>query len=268
MCRNLAVVLLVISAALHVRSPEGQVITKELHDESAVLVAVLGEGVKISDGIIESLLGKTACAVGRRGDLVVEHREVEGKAKTDGVSGRKVLLSDLAGSLVGLKGVVRGLSATSASGELSKVAVIITLHLVVEDLALVSAGRGDEVLVKKLKDVRADAAKLALDLLAVLADGLDVSLVALLLLLLLDGAHNPPRGTTGADDVLVSNAEKVTLLNGELEVHLTDLLHGLNHLIIALSLLSELCKIYIILTLRHDCLSIETRKYLKKCVAK
>jgi len=63
--------------------------------------------------------------------------------------------------------------------------VIITLHLVVEDLALVGAGRGDEVLVKELKNIVADVAELRLDLETVFTDGLDVSFVAFLLLLLL-----------------------------------------------------------------------------------
>jgi hypothetical protein len=39
-----------------VRSPEGQVVTEELHDQSAVLVGLLAQGVQLWDGLIKSLL--------------------------------------------------------------------------------------------------------------------------------------------------------------------------------------------------------------------
>jgi hypothetical protein len=46
------------------RGPESEVVAQKLHDEGAVAVGLLGETVKLGDGIVESLLGKMARAVG------------------------------------------------------------------------------------------------------------------------------------------------------------------------------------------------------------
>jgi hypothetical protein len=187
-----------------------QVVPQELHDQSGVLVALLRKGVELSDGIVESLLGKLASLVGRVEDLVVEDGEVQGETETDGVGRSKVLSSDLGGGLVSLEGLVGGGLALVANGELGKVAVVVTLpisrmwladcqsrcaaciHLVVEDLGLAALSRGDKVAVKALEDVLADLGKLGLDLLAVLLDKSDLSLVALRLLLLLDRGDDSP----------------------------------------------------------------------------
>ena len=71
-------------------------------------------------------------------------------------------------------------------------------HLVVEDLRLAALGRGDKVLLENLKNVLADLAELGLDLLTVLLDKGDLGLVALALLLLLDGGDDAPRSTASA----------------------------------------------------------------------
>ena len=86
-------------------------------------------------------------------------------------------------------------------------------HLVVEDLGLAALGRGDQVLVKNLEDVLADLGKLGLDLLAVLLDEGNLLLVALGLLLLLNGGDDSPGCTAGTDDVLVGDGQKVSLLD-------------------------------------------------------
>jgi len=104
------------------------------------------------------------------------------------------------------------------------------------DFGLV-AGRGlDEVVVEDIEDVVADVRELLLDLAAVVANAGDVGLVLLALLLLLNGRDDPPRSTAGTDDVLVSDGEQVALLHGELDIELGDVLHGRDHLIVALSL--------------------------------
>ena len=89
-------------------------------------------------------------------------------------------------------------------------------HLVVEDLGLARLGLGDERVVEDVEDILADLLKLGLDLLAVVADGADVLLRALGLLLLLDGRNDAPRRASGADNVLVGDRQKVALVNGEL----------------------------------------------------
>lgn len=165
------------------------------------------------------------------------------------MSGSELLLSDLGRSLVGLEGVVTDLLALVAGGVLADVAVVVTLHLVVEDLGLAGAGVGDEVGVDEVEDVTADLVELALDGGDVLLDLLDLGVVAAALLLLLDGGDDSPGGTTGADDVLVGDAEKVALLNAELDVHLGDLLHVLDHLVVTLGLLGELGHVDAVFTL-------------------
>jgi hypothetical protein len=98
------------------------------------------------------------------------------------------------------------------------------VHLVVEDLGLAALRGGDEVTVKALEDVLADLGKLGLD------DESNLGLVALGLFLLLNRGDDSPRSTAGTDDVLVSNGQKVALLNGELLVCAGNSLHVLDHL--------------------------------------
>ena len=145
---------------LHVRGPEGKVVTEELHDEGRVLVALLGEGVELGDGVVEGLLGEVASAVGAVQDLVVEDREVEGKTQADGVGGGQLGDGNVRSSLVSLERLVGGVLALVASGELGEVTVVVTLHLVVEDLGLARLGGLDEVLVQDVQDVIADLGEL------------------------------------------------------------------------------------------------------------
>lgn len=86
------------------------------------------------------------------------------------------------------------------------------------------------MLVENLQDVVADLGKFRLDLDPVLLDEADLRAVALGLLLLLDRGDDPPRGTPGADDVLVGDGKKVALLNGKVPVLRGDVLHVLDHL--------------------------------------
>ena len=68
-----------------------------------------------------------ASLVGSVENLVVEDGEVQGETKADGVGRRKVGLSNLSSSLVGFKGLVGGVLAAVANGELGKITVVVTL---------------------------------------------------------------------------------------------------------------------------------------------
>ncbi len=109
----------------------------------------------------------------------------------------------------------------------------------VEDLGLARRGVGDQRLVEDVENILADLLELGLDLAAVLLDGADVLVAALGLLLLLDGGDDAPRGAAGADHVLVGHREEVALVNSKLSAELGNLLHVLDHLVVALSLLAE-----------------------------
>lgn len=60
--------------------PEGQVVAEQLHDQGAVAVGLLGERIKLSNSVIECLLGKVARAIRRVQDLIIEDGEIEGEA--------------------------------------------------------------------------------------------------------------------------------------------------------------------------------------------
>ncbi len=100
--------------------------------------------VLTSNGIIESLLGKVAGLIRSVENLVVEDGEVQGKTKADGVSGRQLSLGDLGGSLVGLERLVGRVLALVANGELGKVAVVVTLPVMVVSLVIKEGQRGRE----------------------------------------------------------------------------------------------------------------------------
>ena len=76
------------------------------------------------------------------------------------------------------------------------------------------------MLVQDIEDVLADLGELALNLLPVALDHLDLGLVTLGLLLLLDGGDDAPRGTAGTNNVLVGNGEQVALIDSELAANL------------------------------------------------
>lgn len=164
------------------------------------------------------------------------------------MSGRKLSLGNFSSSLVGLERLVGRVLAAVTDGELGKVTVVVALparlvnksmrqdvvswrlHLVVENLGLARFGRGNKVLVENLENVVADFGKLGLNLLSVLLDKGNLRRVALRLLLLLDRGDYAPGGTAGANDVLVGNGEKVSLLDSEISILTGDNLHVLNHL--------------------------------------
>jgi hypothetical protein len=116
---------------------------------------------------------------------------------------------------------------------------ILNVHLVVENLGLARGGVGDKRLVQDVEDILADLLQLELNLGTVLLNGGDMLVGTLGLLLLLNGGDDAPRGTASANDVLVSDREKVTLVDGELTAELGNLLHVGDHLIVAFRLLAE-----------------------------
>lgn len=102
-----------------------EIVTKELHDESRVLVALLAQSVEFcdlvsincpgilgvpvwrsqhtGDGIIKGLLGEVASLVRSIQDLVVEDRKVQGQTQANRVSRRKFGLGNFGSSLVRVK---------------------------------------------------------------------------------------------------------------------------------------------------------------------
>lgn len=106
-----------------VRGPESEVVAQQLHDEGGILVRLLGQGVELGNGVVESLLGQVAGAVGGVEDLVIENGKVEGQTQADRVSGGKVAGGDGRGRGVSLQGLGSRLLAHVTVLELSKVSV-------------------------------------------------------------------------------------------------------------------------------------------------
>lgn len=158
----------------------------------------------------------------------------------------KIGRSNLSRGFVGLQGLIGGVLALIASGELSQVAVIVAfpvnmvrttnatgtsggLHLMIEDFGLPSLGRLDQMLVEDLQDIFTDLGKLGLDLLAVLFNQLDLRPIAFGFFLLFDGSDNPPRRTARTDDILVCDGQQIALFDRKFLVGRRDVFHVFDH---------------------------------------
>ena len=78
-----------------VGGPKSQVVSKELHDQSAISVGLLRQRIKLSNCIVKGLLGKVAGSVRRIQDLVVEDGEVQSEAEADWMSRCELTLSNV-----------------------------------------------------------------------------------------------------------------------------------------------------------------------------
>ena len=96
----------------------------------------------------------------------------------------------------------------------------------VEDLGFTRLRLGDEGLIENVEDILADTLEFGLDLLAVVANDANMLIGALGLFLLLDGGDNAPRGTSGSNDVLVSDGEQVSLVDSKFTTDLNRLILG------------------------------------------
>ena len=83
----------------------------------------------------------------------------------------------------------------------------------IEHLGFTRLGLGDQRLIEHVEHILADFLQLGLDLLTVITDGADVLVRALGLLLLLNGGDDAPRGTSSTDDILVSDRQKIPLVD-------------------------------------------------------
>jgi len=210
--------------------------------------------------------------------FVVKDGVVEGKTETDRVSGGE-LLSNLGCLLVSSVGVFSSILSDFTGGVLSHVSVtdkkgkygeekkkkkklrdflpvVVSLHLEVEDLSFIGGLGFQEVVLQNSQNILANVAKFSLDLCFVGSDSLQVGLVALALLLLFNGRDDSPGSTARTNNVFVGNRQKVPLLKGQLCVGGGDLLHRINHVLIALSLLGEFGKVNIFFSseVSHLCL--------------
>lgn len=196
-----------------VGGPESEVVAEELHNGGGVLVLLVLQVFQVSNGGVKGLLRQFARLFRRVQYLIKEHRVVQRQSQSAWVS-RRQLSGLLAGLLVRLVSLLARLLVLFPSHALRQIAVVVALHLEVKDLGLGRVGLGDQVLVEEPVHVVADFLNLGLDLDFVGTEEVE-ELGALGLFLLLDGRDGPPRGSARSDPVLVSDAEQVALLVGQ-----------------------------------------------------
>jgi hypothetical protein len=106
--------------------------------------------------------------------------------------------------------------ALLARSKLGQVAVVITFHLVIENFGLSGLGLWDQRLIQDIKNILAHFLEFGLDLLTVITDGRNVLVGTLRLFLLLDRGDYAPGSTSSANNILVGDGQKVSLVNCEL----------------------------------------------------
>lgn len=111
---------------------------------------------------------------------------------------------------------MRHLSLLVGRRVLGDVAHEVRLHFVIEHFSFVSLHIWHQRVLEEVKNVLANAGELALDLLLVVLDFLDVLSVALDVLLLLNGGEHTPGRTSRANHVLEGDSQDVSLLYSEL----------------------------------------------------
>lgn len=131
--------------------------------------------------------------------------------------------------------------------------MVISLHFEVKNLGISGSGGGNESGIEKLEDSIANIGEFGLNFGSIVTDHRDMVVVASALLLLFDGGNDTPGSPASADDVLVGDRKEVSLLDGELLLveGSGNLLHELDHLLVALGLLGKLGHVNILLANRR-----------------
>jgi len=177
-----------------ITGPEGQVIPQQLHNKGGVLVGVLRNVVQFLDLILKLSPLHLALVLVIVQDLVVEDGEVQGKTQTDGVGDLKVLGLDAHLQLILVLLAVLVLVLYVVLGVFLHVPVVVTRHLVVEDLGFLLGLVANQVVLQELENLLADLRQFVLHFFLVLGLSLLSVRVALGVLLLLDGRDDPPGG--------------------------------------------------------------------------
>ena len=208
-----------------------------MHDESRILVGVLVESVELRNCIVKCLLRKLASGFRVVKDLIVEYGKVQSETQADRVCGGELRHSNVGGLLVCVKGHLSGILAIGIIGEFGEVAVVVALHLEVEDLGLAGVCGRNEVFVKQVENVPTNTAELLFNGLSVLLIDCRVSVVTIVLFLVFNGRDDSPGGASRTNDILKRNRQKVPFLDAEFRGGLRgfhgDLAHLSNHFCMA-----------------------------------
>merc|ERR1712151_507065 len=150
-----------------VRCPQCQIVAEQLHNESRILVGVLGHVIELGDSILKRRAGHLASLVGIIQDLVLENGETECQSQADWMSDGEILFGDIMSFLVCRPRALSRLAFCVAVREFSDISVVVGLHLLVEDLRLPVACFTDEIAIQEAEDSVTYLLELSFDLLAI-----------------------------------------------------------------------------------------------------
>lgn len=225
---------------LSILGPEGHVVAEELKDHGGLAVASVAVLINRGRALVVGLLSELDSLLLLTDDLVEENGVVQDETKGSWPGWLDLLLGNLHGVLVALLGLVGWLALVAVWLALADVPVVVGLELLIEDTALGALGSWEKGGVDEADELVAVLLELAKDGLLVLIELLDAGLVATVVLVLDDGGDHPEAVTAGANDVLVGDGEEVALITVEVRVELDNLLHHIDHILVAISLIEDL----------------------------
>ena len=117
--------------------------------------------------------------------------------------------------------------------------MVVTFHLVVEDLGFSDGGLGEEEFVDEFEDFLAVFVEFILDFALVASEEADV-LGALLFFFFLDGGKGSPGSSSGSDGVFVGDGKKIPFFNSEVGIGVDNFVHGFKHIFEPFSLFCDL----------------------------
>jgi hypothetical protein len=180
--------------------PEGKVLLEKLNDGFGVSEGFFVNIVYLFQGIRQRLFTEFACLLVVVHHLVVEHREVQSKSKSDWVACIQAFGGGL-GELIVLQGSILDGGELVSVGALSDVSVVVSDHLVEEGLGLVSGSNSHAGGLDDFDDGDALVVELTFDLFLIPSE----SIVELLVLgVLLDGGDGSNGSSLGTNLVFES----------------------------------------------------------------
>ena len=182
--------------------PQGEVVSQQLHNQRRVLIRVLRQAVELSNRLVERTLSNSARLAMVPDDLVIKHGDVERKAEANRVS-RLQLLRVSRCLIVGVLSFRGNFLFFVWIADLCQVAVVVSLHLVVEHLRFFfigAVGPWNQVIVKQGEHVLADFVQLCLDFLPVL-----VCALLVVCPFFFNAARNAPGRTLCSNKVFIGN---------------------------------------------------------------
>ena len=214
--------------------PESQVLLEKLDDALSIAEVVLLELVNLVESGLKGIVSELTsfCVILKH--LIVKDREVECETELDRVAGGKF---DSVRLLVSSLGFLLYVFQDGVFRVLSDITIVVTDHFDKEGLGLIGAIGIEDSVVDHVNDFLAIILELFLNLLLVGKKGcVELSVLGVLL----NGRDSAACSAFARDQVLESDAEKVALVGVDgATLGLEDLLEEINHILEALSLLSD-----------------------------